>query len=76
MHNGVSIIGNSALAATTPADASKLYSKNVLNFAKLIIDKDGGLNLNYADDIVKGTCIVSEGKIVNERVLALTGVPA
>ena len=76
MHNGVSIIGNSALAATTPADASKLYSKNVLNFAKLIIDKDGGLNLNYADDIVKGTCIVSEGKIVNDRVLALTGVPA
>ena len=76
MHNGVAIIGNSALAATTPADASKLYSKNVLNFAKLIIDKDGGLNLNYADDIVKGTCIVSEGKIVNERVLALTGVPA
>ena len=76
MHNGVSIIGNSALAATTPADASKLYSKNVLNFAKLIIDKDGGLNLNYADDIVKGTCIVSEGKIVNERVLAVAGVPA
>ncbi len=76
MHNGVSIIGNSALAATTPADASKLYSKNVLNFAKLIIDKDGGLNLNYADDIVKGTVITSEGKIVNERVLALTGVPA
>ena len=76
MHNGVSIIGNSALAATTPADASKLYSKNVLNFAKLIIDKDGGLNLNYADDIVKGTCITSEGKIVNERVLALGSVPA
>ena len=76
MHNGISIIGNSALAATTPADASKLYSKNVLNFAKLIIDKDGGLNLNYADDIVKGTCITSEGKIVNERVLALGSVPA
>jgi len=73
MHNGVTIIGNSALAATTAADASKLYSKNVLNFAKLIIDKDGGLNLNYADDIVKGTVIASEGKIVNDRVLALTG---
>ena len=73
MHNGVTIIGNSALAATTAADASKLYSKNVLNFAKLIIDKDGGLNLNYADDIVQGTVIASEGKIVNDRVLALTG---
>ncbi len=76
MHNGVSIIGNSALAATTPADASKLYAKNVLNFAKLIINKEGGINLDFADDIVKGTCITSEGKIVNERVLALGAAKA
>lgn len=74
MHNGVTIIGNSALAATTPADASKLYSKNVLNFAKLIINKEGGINLNFEDDIVKGTCITSEGKIVNDRVGALLTV--
>jgi H+-translocating NAD(P) transhydrogenase subunit alpha len=73
MHNGVSIIGNSALAATTPADASKLYSKNVLNFLKLIIDKEGKLNLNFDDDIVKGTCIVHDGQIVNERVQSLAG---
>ncbi len=76
MHNGVAIIGNSALAATTSSDASKLYSKNVLNFAKLIIDKYGGLNLNFEDDIVKGTCITHGGNIVNERVQALTGVVA
>ena len=76
MHNGVAIIGNSALAATTPSDASKLYSKNVLNFAKLIIDKDGGLNLNFEDDLVKGTCITHNGNIVNERVMALTGAVA
>jgi len=76
VHNGVSIIGNSALAATTQADASKLYSKNVLNFAKLIIDKDGGLNLNFADDIVKGTCITNDGKIVNDRVSSLMVVAA
>jgi len=74
MHNGVTIIGNSALAATTPADASKLYSKNILNFAKLIIDKEGGLNLNFEDDIVKGTCIAHGGKIVNERVGSLAAV--
>ena len=59
------------LAFTTQADASKLYSKNILNFAKLIIDKDGGLTLNFEDDIVKGTCITHDGKIVNDRVLAL-----
>jgi len=73
LHQGVTIVGNSALPATTPSDASKLYSKNVLNFAKLIIDKEGGLALNFEDDIVKGTCIASDGKIVNDRVLALTG---
>ena len=74
MHNGVTIIGNSALAATTPADASKLYSKNVLNFSKLIINKEGGLNLNFEDDIVKGTCITHDGKVVNERVNGLMSV--
>lgn len=57
MHNGVSIVGNSALAATAPSDASKVYAKNVLNFLKLIIDKDGGLNLNYEDDLVRGTSV-------------------
>ena len=74
LHNGVSIIGNSALAATTQADASKLYAKNVLNFTKLIVDKDGGLNLNFEDDLVKGTCITHDGKIVNDRVNALMTV--
>lgn len=74
MHNGVAIIGNSALAATAPADASKVYSKNVLNFLKLIINKEGGLNLNFEDDIVKGTCITNGGKIVNERVGQLLNV--
>jgi len=71
MHNGVTIIGNSALPATMPADASKMYSKNVLNFLKLLITKEGGLNLNFEDDIVKGTCITHGGSIVNERVQSL-----
>jgi NAD(P) transhydrogenase subunit alpha len=71
MHNGVAIIGNSALAATASSDASKVYSKNVLNFTKLILNAEGGINLNFEDDIVKGTVITHEGKIVNERVLAL-----
>ncbi|MFA6152781.1 MAG: Re/Si-specific NAD(P)(+) transhydrogenase subunit alpha [Chitinophagaceae bacterium] len=71
VHNGVTIIGNSALAASMSSDASKMYSKNVLNFLKLIIDAEGNMNLNFEDDIVKGTCIVHNGTIVNERVAAL-----
>ncbi len=70
-HNGVTIVGNSYLAATMPSDASKLYGKNVLNFLQLIIDKEGKLNLNFEDDLVKGTCIAYDGEITNERIKAL-----
>ncbi|KAA5537082.1 Re/Si-specific NAD(P)(+) transhydrogenase subunit alpha [Taibaiella lutea] len=71
VENGVTIIGDSALYATAPSDASKMYSKNIQNFLKLIIDKDGQLNLNFEDDLVKGACIAHEGKIVNERVAGM-----
>lgn len=71
MHKGVAIIGNSTLPSLMPADASKLYAKNVLNFLKLIITKEGNVNLNFEDDIVKGTCISNNGSIVNERVQSL-----
>jgi NAD(P) transhydrogenase subunit alpha len=70
-YNGVSIIGDSNLAASMPYDASKLYGKNIINFLQLIIDKEGKLNLNFDDDLVKGTCIVNEGKIINESVANL-----
>ncbi len=68
MINGVCIIGNSYLPSTMPSDASKLYGKNVLNFLQLIITKDGALNLNFEDDLVKGTCVAHDGKITNERI--------
>jgi NAD(P) transhydrogenase subunit alpha len=72
-YNGVSIVGNSFLASSMPYDASKMYGKNITNFLKLIIDKEGKTNLNFDDDLVKGTCIVHDGQIVNERVKALIG---
>jgi len=67
-HNGVSIIGNSSLQSTMPSDASKVYGKNVLNFLALIINKEGQLNLNWEDDLVKGSCITHNGEVVHERV--------
>jgi proton-translocating NAD(P)+ transhydrogenase subunit alpha len=70
-YNGVSIVGDSNLPASMPSDASKLYGKNIINFLQLIIDKEGKLNLNFDDDLVKGTCITHKGKIVNERVANL-----
>jgi len=70
-HHGVSIVGNSYLAATMPSDASKLYGKNILNFLQLVITKEGNINLNFDDDLVKGTCVVHNGEVTNERVKAL-----
>jgi NAD(P) transhydrogenase subunit alpha len=69
--NGISIIGNSFLASSMPYDASKMYGKNVLNFLQLIIDKERKLNLNFEDDLVKGSCIAHKGEVVNERVKSL-----
>ncbi|MGZ8518020.1 MAG: NAD(P)(+) transhydrogenase (Re/Si-specific) subunit alpha, partial [Chitinophagaceae bacterium] len=63
VHNGVSIIGNSNLQATLPSDASKLYGKNILNFLQLIITKEGTINLNWDDDLVKGSCITHGGAL-------------
>lgn len=68
IQNGVTIIGDSALFTTMPADASKMYSKNIQNFLKLIIDAEGTLNLDFKDDLVRGACIAHEGKISNERI--------
>jgi NAD(P) transhydrogenase subunit alpha len=70
VYNGVTIIGNSNLPATLPSDASKLYGKNILNFLQLMITKEGSINLNWDDDLVKGSCITHEGAIVHDRVKA------
>ncbi|MGC4234251.1 MAG: Re/Si-specific NAD(P)(+) transhydrogenase subunit alpha [Niabella sp.] len=67
VHNEVTIVGNSNLAATMPSDASKLYGKNIVNFLQLIIDKEGKLNLNWDDDLVKGVCVTHGGAIVHEQ---------
>ena len=41
--------------------------KNIMNFLKLML-KDGQINLNFEDDIVKGTCITHKKEIINARV--------
>lgn len=76
MHKGVSIIGDSSLPASMPADASKLYGKNLLNFLQLITNKEGGLQINWEDDLVAGACIARDGQLSNERVKQQLQTPA
>lgn len=69
--HGVTLVGNSQLAADMPADASKVYGKNVFNFLQLILTKEGAINLNFEDDIVKGCCMAYDGKVINDRIQSL-----
>jgi NAD(P) transhydrogenase subunit alpha len=71
IHNGVKIIGSGNLPATMSSDASKLYGKNILNFLQLLTTKEGSLQLNWEDDLVKGSCITHGGEVVHERVKQL-----
>jgi len=65
---GVTIIGKSDYPSTIAVDSSKMLGKNIVNFLTLLIDEEGGLNLNFQDDIVQGTCITHQGEVYNERV--------
>ena len=69
--HGVKVFGNSSFPVDMPTDASKMFGKNVINFLKLMISAKGEFNLNFADDIVKGTCVTHNKEIVNERIKAM-----
>jgi NAD(P) transhydrogenase subunit alpha len=62
---GVTIVGTTNLPSTMPFDASVLYSRNVFTLLQLIA-KDGTLNLDMNDEIVKGTTLVKDGEIIHE----------
>ncbi|MEX6687188.1 Re/Si-specific NAD(P)(+) transhydrogenase subunit alpha [Danxiaibacter flavus] len=70
-YNGITIVGNSNLAATMPYDASKLYGKNILNFLQLIINKEGAFVANFEDELVKGCCITYDGDVVHDKIKVL-----
>ncbi len=55
MKYDVHIVGHTNLAPMVAADASALYARNLLDFLKLILTKEGTLNIDLADDIVAAT---------------------
>lgn len=62
--HGVTIIGLSNLPAMVAADASALYARNILDFMKLITNKEGGLAIPTDDDIVTACLMSDGGKII------------
>jgi NAD(P) transhydrogenase subunit alpha len=70
--NHVKILGPTNLPSTTPYHASQMYSRNVLSLVRHIL-KNGGMQPNRDDEIIKGTMLTFGGKVVNEQVRELTG---
>ena len=69
--NNVTVIGNSNLPSSLPADASKLYGKNISNFLSLMTNKENQFNINFDDELVAGTCITHHGKIYHPKIQEL-----
>jgi H+-translocating NAD(P) transhydrogenase subunit alpha len=65
--HGVTIIGAINLASSVPYHASQMYARNVATFLAYIV-KEGKLQLNLQDEIIRETMITRGGEIVNARV--------
>jgi H+-translocating NAD(P) transhydrogenase subunit alpha len=64
--HGVHIIGEPNLATLVAADASALYARNVLDFLKLLIDKDNNLVINREDEILAATLLCHGGELLRK----------
>jgi NAD(P) transhydrogenase subunit alpha len=65
--NGVKIVGYTNLASMVAADASALYARNLLDFMKLIIDKDAKFVIPADDDIVTACLMCRDGQAVRKN---------
>jgi H+-translocating NAD(P) transhydrogenase subunit alpha len=61
--HGVTLIGETNLPALVAADASNLYARNVLDFLKLILPKEGGVKVDMEDDIVAACLMTQSGEV-------------
>jgi H+-translocating NAD(P) transhydrogenase subunit alpha len=73
-HN-VTIIGEFNLAGSVPYHASALYARNVSAFLQHLV-KEGKLQLDLKDEIIRETLVTQDGEVVNARVREFFGLPA
>jgi H+-translocating NAD(P) transhydrogenase subunit alpha len=64
--HGVTIVGETNLPALVAADASALYARNVLDFLKLIVTKEGALKIDLEDDIVAACRVAHDGQVTKK----------
>ena len=68
--NGVTIDGTRNVASTMPVHASQLFSRNVSTLLLSLV-KDGQANIDFSDEIVKGSCLTNAGELVHPQAKAL-----
>jgi NAD(P) transhydrogenase subunit alpha len=73
-HQGITILGPLNLASSAPYHASQMYSSNISSFLKLMLAKDGSLQLKRDDEIIRETLVTNAGEIVHARVNELLEV--
>mgnify|MGYP001228895616 CR=1 FL=1 len=61
---GIHIIGEENLPSLCASDSSALYSRNILDFLMLLLNKDGSLEINKNDEIINSSMICSEYNII------------
>ncbi|MDR6534886.1 Re/Si-specific NAD(P)(+) transhydrogenase subunit alpha [Variovorax soli] len=64
--HGVTLVGETNLAALVAADASSLYARNVLDFLKLVLPKEGGFKIDMDDDIVAACLMSRDGQVTRK----------
>ncbi len=67
VERGVVILGPTNIATDIPNHASQMLGNNVVKFLLNMV-KDGQLNLNMEDEIVRDTLVARDGQIANQRV--------
>lgn len=72
IEHGVTIVGITNLPAMIPYHASQLYAKNISSFLLHIV-KDGKIDLDSDDAILRETLLTRDGEVVHERVRELAG---
>jgi hypothetical protein len=62
--HGVTLVGETNLPALVATDSSALYARNVLDFLKLIVTKEGALAIPADDDIVTACMVTRDGQVL------------
>ncbi len=68
VENGVIICGPTNLAGAVAADASALYARNLLDFLKLVFNKEGQFEINLEDDIVAACLMCRDGQVIRKGI--------